>query len=56
MQLLDRCCGHKIRRYEAVLFTTGPNHVKYAKDKLETSNFILQGQCDMVMVGLLNFL
>ena len=32
------------------------SHVKYAKDKVESSNFILQGQCDMVKVGLLNCL
>ena len=56
MQLLDRCCGHKIRRYEAVLFTKAPSHVKHAKDKVEASNFILQGLCDMVKVGLLNCL
>ena len=56
MQLLDRCCGHKICRYEAVLFTKAPSHVKYAKDKVEASNFILQGLCDMVKVGLLNCL
>ena len=53
MQLLDRCCGHKVRRYEAVLLTAAPGHVKYAKDKVEVSNFILQGLCDMVKVGLL---
>ena len=56
MQLLDRCCGHQVRRYEAVLFTKAPSHVKYAKDKVEASNFILQGLCDMVKVGLLNCL
>ena len=32
------------------------SHVKHAKDKVEASNFILQGQCDMVKVGLLNCL
>ena len=51
MQLLDRCCGHKVRRYEAVLFTKAPSHVKYAKDKVEASNFILQGAGDMVTVS-----
>ena len=56
MQLLDRCCGHKVRRYEAVLFMKAPSHVKYVKDKVEASNFILQGLCDMVKVGLLNCL
>ena len=55
MQLLDRCCGHKFVG-KGGSFYESPSHVKYAKDKVEASNFILQGLCDMVKVGLLNCL
>ena len=33
------------------LCESSSSHVKLAKDKVEASNFILQGQCDMVKIG-----